>query len=295
MKDKSIIKEEPIISVLNLKSGVGCSTLVWNIAHILDLNIYQHDKAIHNYFLKQREASIQNGNLFCNKISVNNINKKKFLKGVYDLGSDFNYKYVRQILKKSTVIIVPIEPGYEVLLKSIATIKFIQKHNQDSKIFIVFNRLDSSNTKREKKYSAYAEDLILEHIKNKNIMFLHIRQSLAIYKNLSEGFYFLDNYIKQDIEFKPITSFNLLRNLRWYSIKTMLDSKRINKAEQEMEETDFFDKHKKFFEYYTKNTSIEKVYDSKFNDNNRRLIKDMLILTTFLRDQYLPRWDYTYE
>ena len=282
----------PIISVLNLKNGVGCSTLAWNIAHTLKLDIYQHDKALHHYFMSQREESVKSGDLFCNEISVYNIDKKKFASGIYDLGSDINYPYVRQILEKSDAIIIPVETGYEVLLKSIATIKYVQEHNKDSQIYIVINRLDDRDSEREKNYSSNAVELIRQHVRDAKIEFLYIRHSLAIYKNLASGFFFLDNYIYQKEEFKPITHFNLLRNLRWHSINKMLDSKRSKKAEEEMEKTTFFKKHESFYRSYTKDIDISRIYDLKFNDNNRRLIKDMLILTTKIKGEYsLNIWE----
>ena len=286
------MNEEPIISVLNLKNGVGCSALTWNIAHTLDLDIYQHEKAMHTYFMEQRKASIINGDLFTNKISVNAIDKKKFGSGIYDLGSDINYPYVRQILKRSNAIVIPVETGYEVLIKSIATIKYVQSENPNSMILIVFNKLDSSDTKREKNYSKFGEDLILEHVNKSNIMFLYMRNSFAMYKRIEEGFFYLDNYIFQQKEFKPISIFHLLQNLRWHSINKMLNSKQAEKAAKEFQQAEFFEKHAEFYHKYTEDINISEVYDLKFNDNNRKLIKDMLILTTHIRDQYKNRWEY---
>jgi len=285
------MKEKLIISVLNLKNGVGCSALTWNIAHTLELNIYQHEQAMHKYFMEQREESINNGDLLNNNISIYDINKKKFGSGIYDLGSDINYPYIRQILKKSNAIIIPIETGYEVLIKSIATIKFVQRENPNSKIFIVFNKLDSSDTDREKNYSKYGEDLILEHINNHNIKFIYIRHSFAMYKRLEDGFYYLDNYIKNK-KFKPIKPFHLLQNLRWYSIDSMLKSKQSTKAEKERAKTKFFEKHADFYQEYIKDINISETYDLKFNNKNRKLVKDMLILVTYIRDEYTKRWEY---
>jgi len=94
------LSNKPIVSILNLKNGVGCSTLAWHIAHTLELDIFQHDKALHSYFLSNRLNSIENGFLFANKITVKNINKRKFDTGIYDIGSDFNYIFNRYLISE---------------------------------------------------------------------------------------------------------------------------------------------------------------------------------------------------
>ena len=136
----------PIISVLNLKNGVGVSSLVWNIAHILELDIYQHDKAMHHLFLNERNDLVEDGQIKTKCISVYPINKREFKSGIYDLGADINYGYVRQIISRSKVVVVPLEVGAEVLIKTIATIQYVAEHNEECDIFVVFNKLDNSDT-----------------------------------------------------------------------------------------------------------------------------------------------------
>ena len=250
------MSNKPIVSILNLKNGVGCSTLAWNIAHTLELDIFQHDKALHSYFLSNRLNSVENGFLFANKITVKNINKRKFDLGIYDIGSDFNYPYIGQLIKQSDIVIVPVENSHEVLLKSIATIKHVLRTNPEVKVFVVFNRLDNSDSDRERNYTQVAEDFIKQHIEEESIQFFYIRYSFAMLKNQAEGYYYLDNFIYQEKKFKAISAFNLLRNLRWYSINKMLGSKRKEKAILEQEKTEFFAKHRKFYEEYMQDTDI---------------------------------------
>ena len=126
----------PIISILNLKNGAGCSTLTWNIAHTLDLDIYEHNKALHSYFASKSTESVDNG-LLKNNIHVHKIDKRNFKAGVYDIGADFNYPYVKQLLRISDIIIVPVENSYETLLKSIATLKHIHSITPKIKIFVI--------------------------------------------------------------------------------------------------------------------------------------------------------------
>ena len=307
------MKKKPIISLFNLKSGVGCSALTWNIAHTLELNIYQHDKGMHDIFMNQRNQSVTDKKLYENHLTSEFINKRVFKSGVYDLGSDVNYPYVRQILNKSDVIVIPCELGYEVMLQTIASIKYAQQQNSECMIYVVFNKLDNADPKRERKYTEEAEGFIENTISDmENIKFLYIRYSFAIFRELSKGFYFLDHYVHQDIAFPPISSFQLLRNLRWYTLhhnKHKKDSARKIKWDMEAEKSEFYAKHKMFYENYIKGLppkeqtkkqktqkqklkpDIQKVYNTKFNGNNPKIVKDMLVLTTKIKECYSNIWE----
>lgn len=284
------MNHEVIISVLSLKSGVGVSTLVWNIAHTLDLDIYQHDRAMHDYFLQQRMDALENGEVIPTSVNVYNINKKKFKSGIYDIGSDINYPYIRQLLQKSNVVIVPIELGYEVILKSIATIKYIQEHNPNVKIIIVFNRLDNSDTVRERNnYTYQAEDFISEHIDTQEVEFLYLRHAFVIYRYLSKGFFFFDGYVKNH-RLTNISNFRLLQSLRWYAIEKMAQSeviKTVEKAEREKEQTDFFERFKPIYHSYFAIENESKagdVFDLTYHDNSKKTVDDMRILTSKIKD-----------
>lgn len=288
------MNESPIISVLNLKNGVGCSALSWNIAHLLELNLYQHDKALHKNFIEQRQNSIENTDLFNNtNIAVKTLNKKKAESGVFDLGADINYAYIRSILKKSNVIVIPIENGYEVLVKSIATVKYIRQYNKKVMILLVFNKLNDSYIVREKNYTSYSETILDSYdIKeNDNLQFLYIRHSFAMYKKLENGFYFLDNYLKKSCNQK-ISQFNLLQNLRFYTVKDIVNDILEDEDEDKKSLLSFYNRHKEFYTEFTKNNEIKEVYDLTFYQKNKKLIKDMLILTTRIRDTYTLREKY---
>ncbi|MBT5491475.1 hypothetical protein HOK00_04110 [bacterium] len=291
--------KEAIISVLNLKNGVGCSAITWNIAHTLDLDIYQHDKGMHHNFIKQRQIDSLNSDEqklkdnMSNTINVHKINKKKFPSGIYDLGSDFNYPYVRQILNKSSCVVIPIELGAEVVLKSIATIQYIQNHT-DCKIIVVFNKLDNADPVREKKYTTDAELLIEEQIDIDNIEFVYIRYSFSMFRYLTNGYFYLDNYLKFETTQKPISNFNLLRCLRYNTHTKQLDSNDINrasKASEEKNETVFFDNFRKYYDTYIEDIDINKSWDLKFISNNKKLLKDMLILSTKIKETYRDTWE----
>lgn len=292
-------KKEPIISVFNLKNGVGCSSITWSIAHTLHLNIFQHDKALHHIFLEKRKEAVKNKKLFTNHIEVKPINKRKFESGVYDLGSDINYGYVKQLLKKSEIIIIPTDLSFEVLVKTIASIRYVINQNEHANIFILFNRLSNYDPDREKKYTKAGKDLIVEEIDrigdfdDFNIEFLYMRYSFAIYREQSEGKYYLDHFIRQDKKFPKITAFRLLQHLRFYTLVSGVDSafspssKQKEKAIKEIEDSSFFENHKPLYNEYVKNIDIKKdLFNTDFNDKHNKCIKDMLILISKIKKIY---------
>jgi len=316
--------KKPIISVFNLKHGVGCSALTWNIAHTLELNIYQHEQAMHHIFIDQRNQSVEITDLYENNITANFINKRVFESGIYDLGSEVNYPYVRQILSKSDAIVIPCEIGYEVMLKTIASIKYAQQTNPECKIYVVFNKLvkpakqkidNALKQTRERNYTEVAENFIESNVENmSNIEFLYIRYAFAIFRDLSSGCYYLDHFVFQGKVPSDITSFQLLRNLRWYTLdKQKRNSRRKEKGDEEIEKSEFYDKHKLFYNNYFKDfpkkkqtlqekkeakeplVDVQRIYDTQFNGNNTKIIKDMLILTTKIKEQYSTIWDDTNE
>jgi len=284
---------EPIISVLNLKNGVGTSTLAWNIAHILGLDLYQHDKAIHHLFQDERKYSIEAGTVQSKNVNVYTIEKCKFESGVYDLGADINYGYIRQILRKSDVIVIPAELGAEVLIKTLATIKYVSQLNSKCDIFVVFNKLDNSDPARERKYTTEAEmriEELNETIVN-NIEFCYIRYAFAMFRNLSEGYCLLDNFLRPNTPKFDIDNFRLLQHLRFYTLDEMGKSaSRKDKAEREKEKTSFYDPHKPYYENFISNVDVSTLFDGKFIDNNTKILKDMLILTTRIKRIYSFTW-----
>ena len=288
---------EPIISVLNLKNGVGVSSLVWNIAHILELDIYQHDKAMHHLFNKERHTAIEDKKIISNSVSVNPIDKREFKSGVYDLGADINYGYVRQIISRSKVVVVPLEVGAEVLIKTIATIQYVAEHNEECDIFVVFNKLDNSDTDRERKYTAQAISDIkamtekLEKKIGQRIKFAYVRYAFAMFRNLDEGNFLIDNFIGSKAKKAEMSNFRLLQHLRYFTLNKMNESElRKDKVKREMEDSNFLDKHEPFYTDFENLNKLSLLFDGKFIDNNKKIIKDMLILTTRIKGNYSFIW-----
>lgn len=282
----------PIISILNLKNGVGTSALAWNIAHILELDIYQHDKAMHHLFSDKR---IENKGIVQSKsISVNSIDKREFKSGVYDLGADINYGYVRQILSRSKVIVIPVEAGAEVLIKTIATIQYVAQHNEDCDIYVVFNKLDNSDPIRERNYTNYGKDRIAELDKAivDRIKFYYIRYAFAMFRKLDEGYCLLDNFLSPDAQKVEISNFELLQHLRYSTLNNKSVSERQNvKTKLEQEKSDFHKDHKPFYEEFESYVDVSSFFNSKFIRNNTKILKDMLILTTYIKGFYSRTWE----
>ena len=273
-----------IVSILNLKNGVGCSCLAWNIAHTLKLNLYQHDKAMHHIYNEQRKKILEynaHSMLDCT-IDTSFISKKEFNSGIYDLGSDFNYAHMKKIIIKSEVVVIPCELGHETLIKTIATIRAVSDLNKTAKIFVVINKLlPLSDSEREKKYTNDAIDFILKSAKIK-VDFYFMRHSFALFRFLNIGFFFLDNYIysKETIN-KPITEpFELLQHTRWKSIDTMYNQ---GKKEIQIKDSTFYDEHRQKFNTFITKQPFEEIINGSFLFKNQRAIKDMLILTTHIK------------
>jgi len=289
---------EPIISVLNLKNGVGVSSLVWNVAHILELDIYEHDKAMHHLFKKEREREKIDGKyIISNSVSVYPINKRKFKSGVYDLGADINYAYVRQIISRSTVVVIPLEVGAETLIKTIATIQYVLEHNEECDIFVVFNKLDNSDTERERKYTAQAISEIkamsekLENKIDQRIKFYYIRYAFAMFRNLEKGNFLIDNFIGSKAKKIEVSNFRLLQHLRYFTLNKMNKSElKKDKVKREMEDSDFLAMYKPFYVNFENRYKLSSLFDGKFLDNNRKIVKDMLILTTHIKANYSFIW-----
>lgn len=280
--------ENDIISVLNLKNGVGCSCLAWNIAHTLQLNLYQHDKAIHHLYNKKRKEALEafTDSMLSFMIETHPIEKKSFHKGVYDLGSDFNYAHTKKIIAKSKVIIIPCELGHETLIKTIATLRLVFELNEEASIFVVINKLlPLGKTNREKKYTQEVEGLIEEYLV-REVKFYYVRNSFVLFRNLDLGFFFLDNYLI-DVDIRErngikstIKPFELLQHARWKILHTMKENE---KKDEEIKQSSFYAKHQQHFEDFIKTQPMEDVIDGSFLYKNKRAIKDMLILTTRIK------------
>ncbi len=280
-----------VISIANLKNGVGCSALVWNIAHILELDIYQHDKAMHKFFLDERASR---GISKSRNISVHSIREDEIKSGVYDLGADINSKHAQQILSNSSVVIIPVEVGAESLIKTIETIQYVAQHNKECDIFLVFNKLDNLDTKRERKYteqSVFKIQDLDEEIVNR-IQFYYIRYAFSMFRNLDEGYCLLDNFIHSGVAKEKISNFQLLQHLRYHTLKKMSKPDRKNdKAEREIAQSSFYEKHTSLYKDFEQSMDIPMLFDRVFIGNNRKIIKDMLILTTRIKGIYSLIWE----
>ena len=126
-----------VISILNMKHGMGVSKIAYSLAPILGLTLYGHDKSNHNYFIEQRNYSNEDGSKtyvpnIQRAINVQYINKRKVVDGIYDLGSDLNYAYMHKIIQKSSTVIIPIELGFENALFTIASIELTRKFSPNA-------------------------------------------------------------------------------------------------------------------------------------------------------------------
>jgi hypothetical protein len=288
-----------IVSILNLKNGVGCSCLAWNIAYTLELNLYQHDKAMHRTYNKKRKETLADEMESILPIAIETfpIVKNEFNKGVYDLGSDFNYAHIKKIIAKSEIIIVPTELGHETLIKTMATLSYVLELNQEASIFLVINKLlPLATTDREKKYTHIVQEIIEKHSKERKIDFFYMRHSFFLFRNLNFGFFFLDNYLVPSDEYKEnaikptIKPYELLKHLMWKTLDAMKNKKNKNKQSKENSfhlegsKISFYIEHQDDFQEFDKEQPFEDVIGGSFLYKNSRAIKDMLLLTTSIKN-----------
>jgi hypothetical protein len=174
---------------MNKKHGVGCTTLTYNLGKLFDIPIFVHkDSFMVN--IEYKEEIFPS----VSKLSAT----KKF--GIYDIGADFNNKYVSKLITMAKVIVIPLDLGYESILSTIDTIKHIKNIEKNNiPIVLVLNRLDKNNGVRDYNYTYHLKDKIQDEIEklypsnseNKPI-FTYLRNSYGIFSDFEEGSYFMN-------------------------------------------------------------------------------------------------------
>lgn len=280
---------------------MGVSKIAWSLAPVLDLPLYYHDSANHQYFMKQRDYKDDKGNKghtpFIDKeLEVEPINKRKLFEGVYDLGSEFNYAYISRIIENSGVIIIPVELGFENALFTVATIEHCRKLNEEARIVLLFNKLNWNDPQREKKYIESMKEFIIDKVnksneyevfQDENIYICYMRFSFAMIRDENRGKYFLEHFFKKSIPIMP--TFKLLQMLRYFDHNRFGSNEDLN--DERLKE--FIDRFKTEYE------KLSKLFDNKFEDfidlvflkNNRKVLKDMLILSSNIVIEY--NWLYS--
>ena len=178
-----------MILVMNKKSGVGCTTLAYTLGRLFNLPIYVNKES---FMLDDwhREIFPTVGKITATKRS-----------GVLDIGSDVEKAYVRKFVNNASVIVVPVDFGYETIMKTIRTLDIIRSFNEEVPIVLVLNRLDKEDGDRDFNYREYLKNKFEDHgylLHGGKIVLTYLRNSYGLYSNLDSGEYFLDKFLRED-------------------------------------------------------------------------------------------------
>jgi len=191
-----------MILVMNKKHGVGCTTLTYNLGRLFELPIYvDKDNFMIDSYHKELFPTV--GKITASKKS-----------GIFDIGADYKKAYVKKFINQSKVIVIPLEFGYESIIYTIDTIKYIreidytrpnpQEINPETPIVLVLNRLDKSDSDRDFQYKEYLKSKFEDEAElffDNKLILTYLRNSYSIYSNLDNGKYFLDNFINEHKDF----------------------------------------------------------------------------------------------
>ncbi|WP_087438103.1 hypothetical protein [Sulfurospirillum diekertiae] len=130
---------------MNKKHGVGCTTLTYNLGRLFNIPIYV-DK---NHFMLDKDHK----DLFptVRKITASKEN------GILDIGADYNKPYVKKFISKAKVIVIPLDFGYETIIDTLATLKYLKDQQ-------FLNLLQQVDAIEELRYIKQEKDTLLNEI-----------------------------------------------------------------------------------------------------------------------------------
>ena len=175
---------------MNKKHGTGCTLLTYNLCRLFNLPIFV-DK---DSFMLDDEHK-----LLFPQVSKITAGAKR---GIFDIGSNFETRYAKKFINNAKLIIIPFEYGYECMVSTIQTLKYIEYATaRRIPIVLVLNRLDRTDQDRDFNYTNHMKDKfreegidfgnIFNHNQN-NIYLTYLRNSYSVQSNLESGEYFLD-------------------------------------------------------------------------------------------------------
>lgn len=188
---------------MNKKHGVGCTLLSYNLGRLFNLPIFV-DK---NSFMIHEKYKL----LFPHVAKITASVKR----GIFDIGANIETRYTKKFIQNAKLIIIPFEYGYESMVATIQTLKYIEfASSRKIPTLLVLNRLDRTDQDRDFNYTAHMKEKFNEegiHFRNifnseniDNIYLAYLRNSYSIQSNLECGEYFLDkmfnnNFIEKEL------------------------------------------------------------------------------------------------
>nr|WP_321267751.1 hypothetical protein [uncultured Sulfurimonas sp.] len=175
-----------MILVMNKKHGVGCTTLTYNLGRLLEIPIFVKEDS----FMFDEEHRI-----FFEDVGKITTSKRE---GIFDIGAEYNKAFVKRFIESDAkVAVVPLDFGYETIVDTIETIKYIQNINSDLPVVLILNRLDKQDSDKDFNYKEYLklkfEDAGID-FRRSNLVLTYLRNSYGLYNDFDIGNYFMDNF-----------------------------------------------------------------------------------------------------
>jgi len=274
-----------MILFMNLKNGVGCTTLTYNLGRLFNQNIFVKKDS---FMLDEYYAE-----LFPSVYEVNSDIKD----GFYDVGSDVKSDDTSKLIKKANAIVLPMDFGHETYLKSIETIKHIRNIRADIPVIIVVNRLDVQDAKRDFTYQHHLADQLADadiglasDFKYKtnpeedmSIMVTYLRNSYGLFCDFEYGKYFLDRFLTDQ---SPIENSEHYKFFLYLTYRMFTNKNYANKNEYRQDKDmvifrlDFLDKCENLDEF---KQAVEKYKNFRLNTNKEyKLIKDISYIAHYI-------------
>ena len=188
-----------MILVMNKKHGVGCTTLAFNLGMLYNIPIYVKNDSFMLDKSKEKSPMLDRPHVDSFP-SVSKITPSK-KDGIMDIGAEYSHIRFRKFIKSASVIVVPLDFGYETILHTIDTLDYVRELNDSVPIVMVLNRLNKQDYKRDFNYKEYIFNRLDDagyNFETENLQFTYLRNSYGLSSNLDSGKYFLDNFIVED-------------------------------------------------------------------------------------------------
>lgn len=200
-----------MILVMNKKHGVGCSLLTYSLGRLFNLPIYV-DKG--SFMLDEKHYA-----KFPPVSKITASNKR----GIFDIGANLETRYTKKFIQNAKLIIIPFEYGYESMISTIQTLKYIEfVSNRKISTVLILNRLDKKDDDRDFNYTRHMKERFTEEGINfsnifdsedtGNLYLTYLRNSYSLQSNLEYGEYFLDKMYNKEYIYDYLNNLDGFRN-----------------------------------------------------------------------------------
>lgn len=183
-----------VITVFNIKGGVGSTSFVHMLSSHIGCNVYEEKPDYFTY-------------LGCGQI----IDPEKVLPGIYDINAKQNGQLISIVLAKSDIVIIPTHFGFMDITKTCSSISLVldatRHRTAKPTIYVLFNNLSSASKTRERKYRDKAKEDIFQAISGmysitvaQAIKYLYFRKSFAVFRDSEYGKTLLDHYFSKEAD-----------------------------------------------------------------------------------------------